>query len=162
MTTNDAEALDPALLRPGRIDYKLYMGKAVAAQKTELYRRFFPAESVFEAEQFAQAHEAETMAEFQGLLLLRLEHGEQSPGPEAAQRQRNAFDQAARDAELLSAVDQVTRSPRSLSKAIVPPGEARSPFVWKLSARYKLNGLLTYRFAISDLGIKLYASRKTD
>lgn len=69
MTTNQVEALDPALLRPGRIDYRLYMGEAAESQKIELYRRFFPERTEVEAKEFAQAHEAETMAQFQGLLL---------------------------------------------------------------------------------------------
>ena len=69
MTTNQIEALDPALLRPGRIDYKLYMGEATETQRVELYRRFFPEAPLAEAREFAQAHEAETMAQFQGLLL---------------------------------------------------------------------------------------------
>jgi len=69
MTTNKVEALDPALLRPGRIDYRLYMGEAAESQRIELYRRFFPNATEPEAREFAQAHCAETMAEFQGLLL---------------------------------------------------------------------------------------------
>jgi chaperone BCS1 len=77
MTTNRIEALDPALLRPGRVDYRLYLGKATDHQKVELYRRFFLAASEFEAQAFVDVHRsAETMAEFQELLM-RLE---QEPG----------------------------------------------------------------------------------
>jgi mitochondrial chaperone BCS1 len=69
MTTNHADALDPALLRPGRIDYKLCMGEAAESQKMELYRRFFPEAPDVVAQAFAESHAVETMAEFQGLLL---------------------------------------------------------------------------------------------
>jgi chaperone BCS1 len=70
MTTNHVEALDPALLRPGRIDYKLYLGTASDAQKVDLYLRFFPEGSELEAREFVETcGMCETMAEFQGLLL---------------------------------------------------------------------------------------------
>jgi chaperone BCS1 len=63
-------------LRPGRIDYKLYLGKASDAQKIDLYCRFFPGASDGEAWEFVDAsRSAETMAEFQGLLLA-LQQGE--------------------------------------------------------------------------------------
>jgi len=79
MTSNCIESIDQALLRPGRIDYRLYLGKATREQKTELYRRFFRQASAFEAQAFVEAHPwADTMAEFQGLLL-SLEENEDCP-----------------------------------------------------------------------------------
>ena len=70
MTTNHIEALDPALLRPGRVDYRLLLSVASEEQKIALYQRFFPEASASEAREFVEAnYSAETMAEFQGLLL---------------------------------------------------------------------------------------------
>lgn len=75
MTTNKIATLDKALLRPGRIDYKLFFGDVTEEQKIELYRRFFPQASMSEARWFVEVHDsAETMAEFQGLLLDLNEH----------------------------------------------------------------------------------------
>ncbi|MGA2421671.1 MAG: hypothetical protein ABSG69_16460 [Candidatus Acidiferrum sp.] len=84
MTTNQIETLDPALLRPGRIDYRLYLGKAAKEQKIDLYRRFFPQSSSTDAKNFVEAHHhAETMAELQGLLLA-LEQGSLAPSTHAS------------------------------------------------------------------------------
>ena len=69
MTTNRIEVLDEALLRPGRIDYRLFLGEAEEPQKIELYRRFFPYASHQDAVDFVKCFGPQTMAEFQGLLL---------------------------------------------------------------------------------------------
>ncbi len=44
MTTNHRDRLDPALIRPGRIDYEVEFGYATEDQWAELCRRFFPDE----------------------------------------------------------------------------------------------------------------------
>jgi chaperone BCS1 len=101
MTTNKVEALDKALLRPGRIDYRLYMGQACEEQKTELYRRFFPSASMSEARAFVEKHRsAGTMAEFQGLLL-RLEQSHHTI-PLQAERKVSPLDRPAQSEEFLA------------------------------------------------------------
>lgn len=42
MTTNHPERLDPALIRPGRVDLQLELKNASARQASALYKRFFP------------------------------------------------------------------------------------------------------------------------
>jgi mitochondrial chaperone BCS1 len=42
MSTNHIERLDPALIRPGRIDHRLFLGNARRSQAAELFQRFFP------------------------------------------------------------------------------------------------------------------------
>jgi chaperone BCS1 len=57
------------------------MGVASDHQKVELYRRFFPESSEFEAREFVEASRStETMADFQGILLaLGEEENRQEP-----------------------------------------------------------------------------------
>ncbi|OLY83400.1 Mitochondrial chaperone BCS1 [Smittium mucronatum] len=42
MTTNHIERLDKALIRPGRVDYKVYLGNASKHQIIEMYIKFYP------------------------------------------------------------------------------------------------------------------------
>jgi len=41
MTTNHLDRLDPALVRPGRVDLVAYLGDASPYQASELFRRFY-------------------------------------------------------------------------------------------------------------------------
>jgi len=65
MTTNRLEKLDPALVRPGRIDMKIGIGEATDSQKRQLFNRFFPGEPVSEE----VLRQSSTMAELQEYLL---------------------------------------------------------------------------------------------
>jgi chaperone BCS1 len=53
-TTNHIARLDPALIRPGRIDRKLYIGTADREQAKKLFLRFFPAADQQTAQAFAE------------------------------------------------------------------------------------------------------------
>lgn len=55
MTTNYRERLDPALIRPGRVDMIQYIGHCSSQQLEELYTRFYPDQSHATAQAFAQA-----------------------------------------------------------------------------------------------------------
>jgi chaperone BCS1 len=70
MTTNHAERLDAALVRPGRIDKRLRFGPAQQEQVVRLYQRFHPEAHVRRARLFAATvAEGSSMAEVQGMLL---------------------------------------------------------------------------------------------
>jgi mitochondrial chaperone BCS1 len=55
LTTNHRERLDPALIRPGRIDVEIELSNANAEQLRELLLRFFPD---------ATAHAARLLADY--------------------------------------------------------------------------------------------------
>ncbi|WP_422928786.1 BCS1 and AAA domain-containing protein [Singulisphaera sp. PoT] len=71
MTTNHRDQLDPAMVRPGRIDREFELKNATPDQARRIFLRFFPGEAEF-AEQFAdRAGDREhSMAKLQGHLLL--------------------------------------------------------------------------------------------
>ncbi|XP_046857883.1 mitochondrial chaperone BCS1-like [Xenia sp. Carnegie-2017] len=74
MTTNYLERLDPALIRPGRVDIKQEIGYADADQIERLFARFFPQESPKNASRFARNvcdfGEAKSIAQIQGYFML--------------------------------------------------------------------------------------------
>lgn len=59
MTTNYIERLDPALIRPGRVDMKTYIGHASDDQLSRAFDRFFPRPDISgtspEAKKFLEA-----------------------------------------------------------------------------------------------------------
>ena len=71
LTTNHPEKLDPALVRPGRIDQRIELTWATAGQAKRFYERFFP-QSPEQAEQFAAivaSGEGISMAKIQELMI---------------------------------------------------------------------------------------------
>lgn len=61
-TTNHPQRLDPALVRPGRIDRKVEIGLADRDQIGRIYQRFFPAASSALVHQFAARVPADCLA----------------------------------------------------------------------------------------------------
>ncbi|KAF7723489.1 hypothetical protein EC973_002000 [Apophysomyces ossiformis] len=75
MTTNHVEKLDPALIRPGRIDVRVHFGNATRKQAYELFTKFYPALPEAEVVKLASEFAAGipegrfSMAHLQGFLM---------------------------------------------------------------------------------------------
>lgn len=69
-----AHRLDPALIRPGRVDQKHYIGHCTHWQLVQMFRRFYPDEPASEGERFAEralvAHSEISAAQVQGHFLM--------------------------------------------------------------------------------------------
>jgi mitochondrial chaperone BCS1 len=67
MTTNHAGRLDPALVRPGRVDINKYVGHATADQSRRMFLRFYPGREDL-ADQFVKELQGMTVstAQLQG------------------------------------------------------------------------------------------------
>lgn len=80
MTTNHIERLDPALIRPGRVDRIVSFGYATITQIERRFEAFFPLEPFANAKALAElvAPQNVTMAEVQQYLLLFRKNGEQA------------------------------------------------------------------------------------
>lgn len=75
MTTNRRETLDPALIRPGRIDVQVEVGLASREQARHLYLRFFPGQETL-ADTFASRLEGSSMAQLQETLVRNMNDAE--------------------------------------------------------------------------------------
>ncbi|NWX37200.1 BCS1 protein, partial [Notiomystis cincta] len=54
MTTNYVDRLDPALVRPGRVDLKQYVGHCSRWQLARMFQRFYPEQPAAAAQRFAE------------------------------------------------------------------------------------------------------------
>ena len=74
MTTNHLDRLDPALIRPGRVDLKQLIDLASLSQLRRMYARFYPDEPQHQADQFAERvmnfGQPKSIAQIQGHFML--------------------------------------------------------------------------------------------
>lgn len=89
LTTNHPEKLDPALVRPGRVDYQVAFGYATPGQIARIFLRFHPDATAPRATAFAAAYDGRdvTPAELQQVLL---DHRDDPDAAIAAAGQRAA------------------------------------------------------------------------
>jgi chaperone BCS1 len=79
-TTNHRERLDPALVRPGRIDRQVEIGYADRDQTRRLFLRFFPQASAEQADRFAAGvpEQQATMSWLQSVLIQHADDAEEA------------------------------------------------------------------------------------
>ncbi|XP_065417441.1 LOW QUALITY PROTEIN: mitochondrial chaperone BCS1 [Chrysemys picta bellii] len=74
MTTNHVDRLDPALVRPGRVDLKQYVGPCSRWQISRMFQRFYPDQPAAAGDKFAEqalrVSEQISAAQVQGHLML--------------------------------------------------------------------------------------------
>ncbi|CAL9729646.1 mitochondrial chaperone Bcs1p [Monosporozyma unispora] len=73
MTTNHPEKLDPAIMRPGRVDYKIFIGDATAYQAERMFMKFYPGEKTIcnqFVEKFRSLDTPVSTAQLQGLFIM--------------------------------------------------------------------------------------------
>ena len=101
MTTNRMEVLPPALIRPGRVDLKIYVGLATRDQFKRMFLRFFPGEDQ-KAEEFADTLKDTqmSMAEVQGFFMFFKNDPEGclSSAVELAKERANSDDESSSEA----------------------------------------------------------------
>jgi len=83
MTTNHPQKLDPALIRPGRVDVREFFGHATPYQTKEMFLRFYGG-SAERAEEFAKivslSHAPVSTAFLQGLFVSHRDAPEEAMG----------------------------------------------------------------------------------